>query len=128
MRTLYLPLLLVAVLALGACMGNGTSTPVIDGTVTLGSSSFVQTSVNILVTHSVQIVDPSDTGGVHMLCLGTDGHCDANPHGPTQLHGSGLAIHPGDSTVLTFSDVGDYPVTCTIHPNMNLTISVKPLM
>jgi hypothetical protein len=129
MRPLGLIVLLASVLTLGACMGNGTDTPGIDQTVTLGLSSFGQTTkVTVMVTHSVRIVDPADTGGAHMLCVGTDGHCDANARGPSQLHGPGLALHPGDTAVLTFSAVGEYPVTCTIHPNMNVTISVTGLM
>jgi plastocyanin len=128
MRTLHLTLLLLAVLSLAACAGQASVTPEIDTQVMLGPSSFVQTSMHVLVTHSVQIVDPAGTGGTHMLCWGKDGQCAANPRCPAQLRGPGMTMRPGDAVVLTFDSVGDYTMTCTLHPSMNLTISVDPLM
>ena len=52
------------------------------------------------------------------------GSCDPNAQGPDALHSPGLMLVPGDSKAIGFPDAGLYQVTCTIHPSMNLTISV----
>jgi plastocyanin len=36
-----------------------------------------------------------------------------------------LQLPPGSSASYTFADAGDYKVTCTIHPLMNMTITVQ---
>ncbi len=59
-----------------------------------------------------------------MLCLGASGQCDANAQGPDALHGPGLRIVPGDTKEISFPHPGQYQVTCTIHPSMQLTVSV----
>ena len=40
------------------------------------------------------------------------------------LHAPGLKITPGITSDILFSTPGQYQITCTIHPSMNLTISV----
>jgi plastocyanin len=36
-----------------------------------------------------------------------------------------LQLPPGSSESYTFADAGDYKVTCTLHPQMNMTITVQ---
>ena len=119
-------LLLLAGCSEGADTSIPTSTPggPLGGTVTLGASSFQQTSISLSAGHALRLVDPAATGGTHMLCLGKDGQCEASPQGPDALHGPGLRIAPGETKEITFPSPGQYQVTCTIHPSMNLTISV----
>jgi len=130
-RTVTIATSLACLLLLAGCSGGAdastpTATPSgpVGGTVTLGASSFQQTAISLSAGQALRLVDPAGTGGTHVLCLGTDGQCDASPQGPDALHGPGLRIAPGDTKEISFLSPGQYQVTCTIHPSMNLTISV----
>jgi plastocyanin len=107
-----------------ATSATSTPSPPSAGTVTLSQSAFAQTSVTISAGHSLRFDDPDATGGNHKLCLGMDGHCDANAEGPDELHSPGLTLTPGTTADINFPRAGQYQVTCAIHPNMNLTITV----
>lgn len=145
------PLILLALLALssplllGACSAGGpgpaptqaqtttttapAASPTSEGApvganVTLGRSAFSQSAVTLSAGQSLRFVDPATTGGTHILCLGTNGQCDASAQGPDSLLALGLSLHPGDTKEIAFLKAGMYDVTCTIHPSMHLTISV----
>jgi plastocyanin len=96
----------------------------VGATVELGSIAFVQTTVTLSAGKSLQFVDPSATGGTHILCLGTNGQCDAAAQGPDSLLAPGLSLHPGDTKEIAFPSGGTFDVTCTIHPSIHLTITV----
>jgi len=130
-QTIALTMALVGLLTLGACdSGADTSSPTetangpVGGTVTLGASSFQQTSISLSAGQTLRLVDPAGTGGTHMLCLGANGQCDATAQGPDALHGPGLQIVPGDTKEISFPHPGQYQITCTLHPSMQLTVSV----
>jgi plastocyanin len=134
-KTLAIALTVAGTLVLASCAsaaggaataGTPTPTLAVGGTVTLGQRAFVQTSVTILAGQSLRIVDPADGGGTHRLCVGADGRCDANATYPAELRAPGLMLRPGDTVVVGFPHAGWYQVTCTIHPSMNLTVSVLP--
>ena len=127
------PLLLLALLALGltACgeasnNTNGSSTGAAANEVDMGVINFVQSSVTIDKGQSVHFVD-QQSGAMHILCVGKDGHCDASASTsvPKALTGSGFTIQPGQSQDERFDSAGVYAVTCTLHHNMNLTITVR---
>jgi hypothetical protein len=101
-----------------------TATAPRGSTVTLGQRSFVETSISSSAGQPLHLVDPATTGGLHQLCLGKDGQCDANAQGPDALHDPGMKIAPGDIVDIIFPAAGQYQITCTIHPRMNLTVSV----
>ncbi len=130
-RTFAIATSLAGLLLLASCSGSAdtsipTATPSgpLGGTVTLGASAFQQTSMTLSAGQTLRLVDPAGTGGAHMLCLGKDRQCDANPQGPDALHGPGLKVMPGDTKEISFPSHGQYQVTCNIHPSMNLTVSV----
>jgi plastocyanin len=132
MPRLALALVLMGGLVLAACSASdggstsatSTSGLPVGGTVTLGSGSFAQTRLTISAGQAVRLLDPTQTGGTHRLCLGADGHCDTGAQGPDELHDPGLLLMPGDTKDIGFASAGQYQVTCTIHPSMNLTVSV----
>ena len=131
MRSLPLVVLIVLAIAVTACGGaanaptpTSTSGAPVGGTVTLGQRSFVEASITITTGQALRIVDPADTGGNHMLCLGKDGQCDSGAQGPDALRSPGEAFHPGDSKAIPFLSAGQYQITCTIHPRMSLVVSV----
>jgi plastocyanin len=115
-------LALVPLLALAAC-GQSTTAP---NEVSMVTADFSTTSITIKAGQAVHFTDPSGTGGVHTICLGTDGTCDTGRKGPQALQGLGFTINPGDPAKdVTFDTPGTYKVTCSIHPAMNLTVIVQ---
>lgn len=121
-----LPLLVILTLALAACGSSsgasGANTPANE--VDMGATTFVQTSVTISTGQSVHFVD-QQSGTTHILCVGKDGHCDSSATAPQDLASPGLTIQPGQSHDVRFDTAGTYTVTCTIHPNMNVSVNVR---
>ena len=92
----------------------------------LGAASFTQDALTIHAGQAVRFVDPAGTGGPHMLCLGRDQICDPQAHGPGALHNPGFRIVAGAAPVLVVFDTpGVYAITCTFHPLMNMTVTVR---
>jgi plastocyanin len=130
-RSWTLIITLAGALLIPGCSGSTesslstpTATAPLGSTVTLGQRSFLQSSVSFSAGQALHLVDPAATGGLHQLCLGKDGQCDANAQGPDALRNPGMKVAPGDTVEIIFPAAGQYQVTCTIHPQMNLTVSV----
>ena len=118
--------LLTLALAVAGCGGaTGGSSGGAANEVDLGAASFEQSSVTISTGQALHIVDPQASGGTHNLCIGQNGTCDTGANEPSELVGGGMMINAGDTKDITFSTAGTYHVTCTIHPNMNLTVTVQ---
>lgn len=121
--------LLVAFISLGlitvlfvACGGSGGGGGSTD--VHLGASNFVQSSVTISKGSSLNMID--DTGSVHIIQNGSwvngTPRPAKEPGAPTvQVQFNGNDSH----TVGPFNTAGTYHLYCTIHPNMNLTVTVQ---
>jgi plastocyanin len=127
MGAVLLPLLLLMALGLAACGGTGgaSSNPnAAANEVDMGSANFVQTSRTISAGESIHFVD-DPSGAMHILCIGKEGQCDPNTKGPQDLTGQGFTIQPGQSHDVRFDSAGTYLITCSIHPNMNLTVTVR---
>jgi plastocyanin len=90
----------------------------------MGPANFGQTSRMISAGESIHFVD-DQSGSMHILCIGKDGQCDPNAKSPQDLTGQGFTIQPGQSHDVQFDTAGTYPITCTIHPDMNLTVTVR---
>jgi plastocyanin len=119
-----LPLLLPLALGLAACGGASTNPNAPANEVDMGSANFAQTSRTISTGESIHFVD-DQSGTMHILCIGNDGSCDPNAKGPQALTGQGFTIQPGQSHDVRFDTAGTYPITCSVHPNMNLTVIVR---
>jgi plastocyanin len=122
-----LPLLLILTLGATGCgkTGSGTSSAS-SGTVQLTSDNFAVKSVTINAGQSVTYVNPS-TGVVHILCVGRHQSCDSSiTGGPPDLSGGkSVEFDAGNTKSYTFPTAGTYPVTCTVHTNMDMTVTVK---
>jgi plastocyanin len=125
MRAVAVPLALLTllILSLAACGTASTNPNAPANELDMGSASFVQTSRTISAGESIHFVDDQN-GAMHILCIGKDGHCDSNAQGPQTLTGQGFTIQPGQSQDVRFDIAGTYPITCTIHPNMNALVTV----
>lgn len=120
---ILLPLLLLLALGLAACGGATANPNAPANEVDMGAANFAQTSRTISAGQSIHFVD-EQSGTMHILCIGKNGHCDASAKGPQDLVGQGFTIQPGQTHDVQFTAAGTYPITCTIHPNMNLTVTV----
>ena len=122
------PLLLLLALAVAGCGkgGGGTSSATCStGTVDMTASNFAVDCANIKAGSAITFVDPA-SAAIHILCIGKDQKCDASAPGPAELTGGkNLTVNPGDTKSVTFPTAGTYEVTCTVHANVNLTVTVS---
>lgn len=115
-------LVLLPLLAFAAC-GQSTAAP---NEVSMAAADFSTTSITIKSGQAVHFTDPAGIGGMHTICLGANGTCDTGAKGPQALQSPGFTINAGDPAKdVTFDTPGTYKVTCSIHPNMNLTVTVE---
>jgi plastocyanin len=102
-----------------------TPSAVVGAQVQLAGASFVADTAALAAGQAVRFVDPASTGGPHMLCLGHNQICDTSATGPSMLQGAGFRIQAGDPPrIVVFSTAGVYHITCSLHPLMNLTVTV----
>jgi plastocyanin len=115
-------LVLMPLLALAAC-GQGAAAP---NEVSMAGADFSISSVTIKAGQSVHFTDPAGVGAMHIVCLGNEGNCDSAAQGPQALEGNGFTINAGDPPKdITFATAGTYKITCSLHPSMNLTVTVQ---
>ena len=123
----FIPALFVLALIVGACgkqVGNSSSTP--PGTVTMDATNFVVHAITVKAGDTVHFVDPAGNGGTHVICLGKDESCNASATGPAALKAPGFTINAGNPTKdIVFDTAGTYDITCTVHPDMNVTVTVQ---
>jgi plastocyanin len=133
------PLALTLTLALGACgkpaagggPGAGTGSTGAGGgcvtsqTITLTIDNFANSCQTVSANQAVTFDDPTSTGGVHIICTGQHAQCVANATAPKDLGSPGFQIQPGQQHQVTFTTPGTYQIACTVHPAMDLTLTVK---
>lgn len=85
-------------------------------TVTLQNFAFSPTTLTVPVGSTVTFTNNDSTK--HTATNGKDGQKAANSLFDLQLD-------PGSSDTFTFATAGTYDVTCTIHSQMNMTITVQ---
>jgi plastocyanin len=101
----------------------GSSSPS-TSEVHMGDSNFIQSTVTIKKGDSINLID--DSSAPHIVQNGSwdNGSAKANKEAdaPTvQQNFQGNDSH----TVGPFSTAGTFQLYCTIHPNMNLTVTVQ---
>ena len=115
------PMTLLAVLmALGLLLagcGGGTATDGGDGeggeTVSLSGAAFSPSSLTIAVGTTVTFTD----GTGHTVTHGSNGTAADDPIVDESWS--------GDPIEVTFEEAGTFPITCKVHPTMNMTITVE---
>ena len=126
---LVLPLLLLGAVAASGCGKTpGGNNPAPSGPVTqveMDATNFAVSAVTVKAGVAFKFVDPTSTGGLHIICAGHNGKCIANADAPSELADPGFTINPGDTKTVTFDKPGTYQIACTVHPDMNLTITVQ---
>jgi plastocyanin len=133
------PLALMLTLALGACgkpaagggPGAGTGSTGSGGgcttsqTIELTVDNFASSCYTVKANQPVTFDDPSSTGGVHIICTGAQAKCAAEAGAPTDLSAPGFQIQPGQTHQVTFATPGTYHIACTVHPAMDMTLTVQ---
>ena len=115
-------LLLALALALSACGQSSTAA----NEVSMFAGDFSTSSLTIKAGQAVHFTDPAGTGAPPTICLGADGTCDVLAKGPLALQNSGFTMNSGDPAKdVVFDKPGSYKITCSIHPAMNLTVTVQ---
>ena len=119
-RTTLATLLAIMTILLAACGGATESTPAADGdgggtsseTVSLAGNQFSPSTLTIPAGTTVTFTDTA----THTVTEGTDGVAVDDP----------IVDEQGGADVpVTFDEPGTYNITCTIHPEMNMTITVE---
>jgi plastocyanin len=135
-RTPLATLLMILMLTLAACGGETESTPADDGdatptaedggasptedegdgeggnTVSLAGNAFSPTSLTVSVGDTVTF---TATGG-HTVTEGSNGTAVEDP----------IVDEQGGSDIeVTFDEAGRFNITCRIHPEMNMTVTVE---
>ena len=112
----------IAMLVLPLLAGCGGAA---SNEVDMGVASFRQSQVTIKAGQAVHFVDPA-SGGTHVICVGHDLQCVSQPGAPDALNTTdGLTFNTGDTRDIVFPTPGIYVVICTIHPNMQVTVTVQ---
>lgn len=121
------PVLLLLALAFGACGKGAASSPggttAAANTVTMNATNFDQHTITI--TAGTALTFDDSNGAFHQICLGKDMTCNKSAKGPQDVEGDGFAISGGAKKQVTFADPGTYDITCSVHPSMNLTVTVQ---
>jgi plastocyanin len=114
----------IALLGCGKASGE-PSASVPATTVQMNTDNFVQATRTIKAGQTLTFSDTVDGGNTHVICLGNDMRCDKQAQGPSVLMSPGLTIDAGGTESITFPTAGTYQITCTLHPDMNLTVIVQ---
>lgn len=94
-----------------------TAPPTGESNVTIQGNSFEPESVT--VPRGGTVTWQNDDQAEHTVSHGTGG----------DLHGSPLfdmPLSPGTTASFTFAEAGSFPVTCKIHPEMQMDVDVTP--
>jgi plastocyanin len=114
---------LVVVLAACAQAGSPTASATSGGggeadhVITISGTSFDPSSLTIAAGESVAF---ENTGSNHRIVEGSEGTEASDPVFEALSLGAGDVSGP-----ITFNEPGSYPITCTIHPSMQMTIVVE---
>jgi plastocyanin len=126
MKKLAPLLLILVVLSLVvACSGtSGPTSPAADTVHTVGAL-FSPTTITIKKGTTITFVDDADNGALHILVIGQNAQ-QINEQGAPDFGGaSGTRIDIGDTwTTPPWPTAGTFHVACTVHPAMNLTVTV----
>ena len=114
----------LVVVLIAACGGSSSGGGAGNNTVHMSDTNFVQNAITIKKGESVNLVD--DAAVVHIIQNGSWTNGVAEPrkeHGaPTVL----VNFQGNDQHAIgPFSTAGIFHVYCTVHPGMNLTITVQ---
>src|SRR5829696_5452660 len=100
--------------------GGGTSVSIVSGSSSLTDTAYqpnpIQVSVGTTVTWT------NDDSQPHTVTSGSNGQPDNKFNSSPNFS---PLLNPGQTFIFTFTQAGDYPYFCMLHPNMVGTVSVS---
>ena len=125
--------LALALIGCGKQAGTTSNTPSAPpNTIGMGTSTFDLKSVTVKANTPVHFADTTSGGGVHIVCVAPGSSYSTNcetaasaPNAPKELLAPGMNFSPGDNKDITFTTPGTYNVVCTVHPGMQITVTVQ---
>lgn len=107
----------------GGTTGN-TSTRGSSNAVHMSAQTFLQSLMTISKGSSLSLVD--DVGVPHQIANGTWDNTTAQPLKEPNAPTVNVQLTGNDQQVIgPFATAGTYHLYCTVHPGMNLTVSVQ---
>ncbi len=93
--------------------------------VTMGEVDFTHHKLTITAETTVNFLNET-SGSTHILCIGENGSCHSEAPVPAKLTTeNGMEVDPGQTKSVRFDEPAIYKITCTLHPAMNLVITVE---
>jgi plastocyanin len=127
MKKLALIIALAMVLTLVIACSGMSDTVVSNNpnTVRMEGTAFNISSISISKGSTITFLDDPNNGALHILVVGQDGQQNSE-QGAADFGGlSGQKVEIGSTwTTLPWNTAGTYHITCTVHPLMNLTVTV----
>jgi len=121
---IILAMILTLLIACGGTSTNVTSNN--PNTVKLEGQSFATSSITISKGSTITFLDDPNNGALHILVIGQNGQSESEQGTPDFGGLAGLRIDVGNMwTTPPWNTAGTYHVACTVHPAMNLTVTVK---
>ena len=125
--------LTLALIGCGKQVGTTSNTPSAPpNTIGMGTTTFDQKSITVKANTPVHFVDTTGGGGVHIVCVAPGNSYSTNcqtassaPNAPKELLAPGMNFSPGDNKDITFTTAGTYNVVCTVHPGMQIVVTVQ---
>jgi plastocyanin len=117
--------LAITTILLVACGGSANTTSNNPNTIRTEGATFAASSISIKKGSTMAFLDDPNNGALHYLIIGQNGQ-EAPQRGAPDFGGlAGHKIEGGDVwTTPPWNTAGVYHVTCTVHPAMNLTVTV----
>ncbi|HJU34883.1 MAG TPA: plastocyanin/azurin family copper-binding protein [Nitrososphaera sp.] len=107
--------------ATGASGANpGTSVSVVSGSSSLTDTAFQPNPIQVSVGNTVTWTN--DDSQPHTVTSGSNGQPDNKFNSSPNFS---PLLNPGQTFSFTFTQAGDYPYFCMLHPNMVGTVSVS---
>jgi plastocyanin len=127
----FLGLLTVLLVACGGSSGgnssNSSSSPAAASvtTVHMSDQNFVQSSITVSKGSSVTLVD--DVATLHIIANGSwvNGSPQTEQESGSPTVNNVQVSGNGSQTIGPFNTTGTYHFYCTVHPGMNLTVTVQ---
>jgi plastocyanin len=121
----FVSLLVVLMVLLSACGIGDSATQASGPQVRMGLSTFIDTSVTIQQGQSVVLVDT--VSSTHVITNGTwDGSTPiARTEAGAPKINATVANANQQQSIGPFTSPGSFQLYCTVHPGMNLAITVK---
>jgi len=125
MRTPLLPLLLLLATGLSACGAQAAAGPRSADSISMDQLSFKPAARTIPAGATLEFVNDGSRA-MHILVLGEDAKPRAQAGAPSFGGASGYRSEVGDTwQTPAWTTPGTYTVTCTLHPSMNLAVTVR---